>query len=449
MRLLFAGLGACVLAACASVPPASGSALAQSVAADDSARSAEIARALEEISTYARTALLTEEGSGRADYDLVASEWNDYEIHWHTGQLIWGLVEAGKVLGDPAILADARRAGDWWVSTEFQAPHPLAGLVNAAHGDRLGPLINWTTVSDGTPGLFALTRATGDPVYADTATRSGDWLWDNTRVPDSVPGGEWLFYNIIHPETGIVFTDWDVHKQGAERDPEVSARSPAPINRVARPNIEGFLFEDMCRHTGDQIWCERFAAQAANTLSRQHPNGLWMDFEPNEPDGSQIHPRFNIWNAEALLQAYEITGDRKFLEGAARTARWHRDAGHRDGTHFYRTRADGRYERDAVTGSSVAFNGILMLRLKHYGYAEFDSAIETAATWIVKNRFANDHPDPNLAGAVINTRYRPKDGRTRYLQRDVGSTFAMRFLALYLRDLRGEDVNAYLNPETG
>lgn len=447
MKHLLAGAGLAMLAACATVTPPVASAETGRVETAPDARVAEITRALEEIATYSRTILLTEDGSGRADYDLVASKWHDYEIHWHTGQLIWGLVEAGKVLGDDSIIADARRAGDWWVSTEFESPHPFAGLVFAYHGDRLGNLINWTTISDGTPGLFALTRATGDPVYADTATRSGEWLWANTKVPDSVPGGSWLFYNLFNPDTGEVYTDWDAHTQGNVRDPEIAARSPAPINRVARPNIEGFLFEDMCHHTGDETWCERFVAQAEDTLSRQHANGLWMDFEPNEPDGSQIHPRFNIWNAEALLQAYEITGDRKFLEGAARTARWHRDTGRKDGTHYYRTQADGTFERDAVTGSSVAFNGILMLRLKAYGYTEFDEAIETAASWIVNNRFAVDHPDPNLAGAVINTRYRPKDGRTRYIQRDVGSTFAMRFLALYLRDLSGEDINAYLNPE--
>lgn len=429
---------AVALAACAAVPEPPSFA---------DPRSAEKARALAEIAAYSRGVLLTEEGSGRADYDMVASAWNDYEIHWHTGQLIWGLVEAGRLLGDDTLIQDAGRAGDWWVSTEFQEPHPFAGLVNAAHGDRLGPLINWTTVSDGTPGLFALTRATGDPVYADTATRSGIWLWENTRVPEDVPGGSWLFYNIFNPDTGEVYTDWDVHTQGQVRDPEVATRQTAPVTRVARPNIEGFLFEDMCRHTGEAIWCERFLAQAADTLARQHDNGLWLDFEPNHADGSQVHPRFNIWNAEALLQAYEISGDRRFLEGAARTARWAQGVMTSDGTLFYRTAVDGSTNRAEITGSAVAFNGILMLRLKNYGLAEFDETIETIADWLVKNRFAEGHPDPNLAGAVINTRLKRRGGRTRLLQRDVGSTFAMRFLALYIRDRQGEDINTYLNPE--
>jgi len=408
-------------------------------------RSAEISRAIDEISVFAGNVLLSQDGSGRADYSVVDGELVTYETHWHTGQLIWGLLEAGTVLDRPDLIDKARRGGDWWVSTEFPEGHPLAGLVAASHGDNLGDLINWTTISDGTPGLFALSRATGDPRYADTATRSGRWLWDNTRVPDDIPGGDWLFYNIIEPDTGLVYRDWDVHTQGVPRDPERAARETPPVTRVARPNIEGFLFKDICLHTGEQVWCDRFVAHAESVLSRQGESGLWLDFEPNVADGSKVHPRFNIWNAEALLQAFEISGDRKFLEAAARTARWSQSVMRRDGTLYYNTALNGQSNRAQVTGSAVAFNGILMLRLRDYGYREFDKTIETFADWIIRNRFASDHADPNLAGSVINTRQKQKNGKLEILNRDVGSTFALRFLSLYLRDLRGEDVNAYLN----
>lgn len=410
-------------------------------------RESAVAQALTEIAAFSSSILMTEEGVGLADYDMVESQWLMYEAHWHTGQLIWGLLEAGRVLGRPDLIARAELGGQWWVSTEYPDDHKLAGLVSAAHGDKLGDLINWTTIADGTPGLYALSRATGNPIYADTATRSGRWLWENTRVPDTTESGEWLFYNIIDPDLGIVYTDWDVHTQGVPRDPERARRGSPPVTRLARPNIEGFLFEDMCRHTGEEIWCERFLGQADSVLARQDANGLWLDFEPNEADGSQVHPRFNVWNAEALLQAYEISGDRRYLEGAARTARWAGSVMRNDGTLYYRTAVDGATNRAEVTGSAVAFNGILMLRLRDYGYVEFDQTIETFADWLIANRFSADHPDPNLAGAVINTRQRQRGGRLYLINRDVGSTFAMRFLALYLRDLRGENVNDYLNGE--
>ena len=412
---------------------------------EDRAREARIITALEEIAAFSENVLMTDTGEGLADYNMVTNEWQMYETHWHTGQLIWGLLEAGEVLDRPDLIGKAELGGKWWVSTEYPEGHPFAGLVAAAHGDRLGDLINWTTIADGTPGLFALSRATGNPVYADTATRSGEWLWANTRVPEDIEGGEWLFYNIFDPDEGIVYTGWDVHTQGLPRDADKAASDPAPVNRVARPNIEGFLFADMCRHTGDETWCERFLAQADSVLARQGQEGLWLDFEPNEADGSKVHPRFNVWNAEALLQAYEISGDRKYLEGAARTARWGQSVMRNDGTLYYRTSVNGSVQRSDVTGSAVAFNGILMLRLKDYGYGEFDDTIDTFADWLVANRFAADHPDRNLAGAVINTRQKFGDGKLSMINRDVGSTFAMRFLSLYLRDLRGEDVNDYLN----
>jgi len=428
--------------ACALIGALSGAA----ALADDAVprRQAEVMTALTEISAYAGSVLMTNTGQGRADYNMRTSQWLMYETHWHTGQLIWALVEAGLVLDRPDLIGKAELGGNWWISTEYPEGHPFAGLVSAAHGDKLGNLINWTTIADGTPGLFALSRATGKSVYADTATRSGKWLWENTRVPADIEGGAWLFYNIFDPDDGIVYTNWDVHTQGLPRDPEIAATSPAPVTRVARPNIEGFLFADMCRHTDEQAWCERFTAQADSVLARQDKNGLWLDFEPNRNDGSQVHPRFNVWNAEALIEAYEVSGERKFLDAAAKTVRWGQSVMQRDGTRYYDTAVDGTTNEAEVTGSAVAFNGILMLRLKDYGYDEFDDTIETLVDWIIANRFAPDHPDPNLAGAVINIRQKFSRGTLRMINRDVGSTFAMRFLALYLRDLRGEDVNQYL-----
>ena len=433
MRAAFA------LALALAVPPAA--ALAEP-------RDTAVQEAISGLADYAAATLMTEDGRGRADYDIVAARWHSYEDHWHTGQLVLALLEAGAVLDRHDLVATARRGGDWWVSTEYPAGHPLAGLVAAAHGDRLGDLINFTTIADGTPGLFALTRATGEPRYADTATRSGRWLWAHTRVPDGTPGGAGLFYNIIDPGSGDVWRDWDVHTQGPHRDPAEAARAPAPVTRVARPNIEGFLFHDMCRHTGEALWCDRFIAQADALLARQHDSGLWLEFEPNEADGSQIHPRFNIWNAEALLQAYEVSRDRKYLEGAARTARWAQTVMQKDGTLFYRTSIDGMSNRAEVTGSAVAFNGLLMLRLRDYGYSEFAPTIEIFADWLLANRYAADHPDRNLAGAVIDTRLKLSGGGIALLNRDVGSTFGLRFLSLYLRDRRGEDVNAWLNGRT-
>jgi hypothetical protein len=391
-----------------------------------------IRAALRDVGRHVATVLVTPSGKGRADYDLMTGRWLEYEPHWHTGQQIWGLLHAHRITGERAFLRSAVRAGRWWISTEFQAPHPLAGLVNAYHGDHIGPLINFTTISDGTPGLFALSRATGDPRHAATATRSGKWLWANARVPEGTPGGEGLFFNFIDPATARIVTAF------SPTHPGVAAPT---ITQIARPNIEGFLFKDMCLHTGEQVWCDRFVAQARAALARQNADGLWMDFEPNNPATGDVHPRFNVWNAEALLEAHALTGDRAFLEGAARTARFMARVQRPDGAIYYNLKNDGTFRRDSITGSATAFSGILWLRLKDHGYREFQPNIDRSLAWVLTNRFPLDHPDPNLRGAVLETRVRVVDGKTRIAMRDIASAFSLRFLAMAHDDFSGKDVN--------
>ena len=103
------------------------------------------------------------------------------------------------------------------------------------------------------------------------------------------------------------------------------------------------------------------------------------------------------------------------------------------GTIYYQNFLDGARDRSSVCGSAVAFSGILWLRLRDHGVEGFDDDIELSLDWILKNRYATDHPDPNLAGAVINTRLRHKKGKLWITQRDVGTTFGVRFLVSLLR----------------
>ena len=63
------------------------------------------------------------------------------------------------------------------------------------------------------------------------------------------------------------------------------------------------------------------------------------------------------------------------------------------------------------------------IRLAGYGYDEFVPNYERSLRWIIKNRYAANHPDPNLRGGVINTRMRMKKGQIWLTQRDVGTSF--------------------------
>jgi hypothetical protein len=74
---------------------------------------------------------------------------------------------------------------------------------------------------------------------------------------------------------------------------------------------------------------------------------------------------------------------------------------------------------------------MLAIRLVKNGYDEFKESIERSINWILLNRFSAEHPDPNLRGSVIDTRTRSRKGKIWLTQRDVGTSFGLRFLCDY------------------
>lgn len=385
---------------------------------------AQVRAAIDDGVRYAVTTALDEAGMARGDYDMAAGTWEPYEPAWHTGQLILALVDAYRITRDPATLAAARRAGDWWLAQEITDHPRLTGMLNAWHGGRLGPLINFTTVTNGTKGLFQLSRETGDARYADTATRAIRWLVQHTRVP-----GDTLFYNIIEPDTGAVWTDRSPHHPNAV---------PASLTQVARPNIEGSPFADVCDWTGDRTMCAEQIRIADGLLARQSANGLWMAFEPNDPDTGKIHPRFNIWNAEALIRTYDMTRDRRYLDAAVRAMRAMARLQRPDGTIYYDNFTDGRFREGSFTGSASSFAGHQWLKLRQRGVGdEFTPNIDRSLAWVLRNRFPWSHPDPNLAGSFMDTRVRMlRSGQASLINRgDIATSFGLRFLAAIHRDM--------------
>ena len=153
-----------------------------------------------------------------------------------------------------------------------------------------------------------------------------------------------------------------------------------------------------------------------------------MAFEPNNPDDGTVHPRFNSWNAEAMLRQWWRTKDRRFLDAVLATARANARMMRPDGAFDYVQNISGKSGSSSPTGSATAFAGILWLGLRAEGIAEFDPQIHAAARWLIANRYPGDHPDPNLRGLVIERRIKG----TAILQRDLGNVFAARFLGLYL-----------------
>ena len=157
-----------------------------------------------------------------------------------------------------------------------------------------------------------------------------------------------------------------------------------------------------------------------------------MDFDPNDPKTGKIHPRFNLWNAESLLEGYELTKNPAYLAAALKTARATQKLQKKNGVMYATNFVDGKVREDSIVGSAISFAGILWLRLYQLGYQEFKSNIELSLDWTLKNQFALTHPDKALAGAFFEskTNLQP-DHSVRLIVRDVATAFGLRFLADY------------------
>ncbi|MBV6645582.1 MAG: glycoside hydrolase family 88 protein [Cyclobacteriaceae bacterium] len=386
-----------------------------------SAKEQEILSAIRSGANYASTILLDESGKARGDYDWITGKWNEYEPAWHTAQVIFGLVRAYQLTEDKKYLSAAKKGGDWWISLQYDSG-PLNGMLKASHGSRLGDLINFTTITDGTNGIFELYRLTGDDRYAQVSKEAGDWMIDHMYIPE-----EGLFYNIADPVTGEIWKNKSPHHPD-ELNPS--------ITQVARPNNEGYFFKDLYRYTGEARYKDIFINLCESLLKRQYDNGFWMDFEPNDLEnrGGKIHPRFNIWNAESLVEAYTLTQDRRYLDAAMKTASAMADLQRKDGTIYYYNYLDGNFREGSLCGSAVSFSGILWLKLKMLAQTnEFDINIEKSLNWVLKNRFPEEHPDANLGGAFLETRTRSANGSYVISVRDIATAFGFRFLSDYLQ----------------
>ncbi len=365
---------------------------------------------------HAATVCLDKQGKAKGDYELVSGKWTEYEPAWHTGQLIKGLLDAYEVTKDDTALKSAKKAGDWWVTLQFPKGHKLEGFLNAVHGDKLGNLINTTTITDGTPGLFQLSKVTGDATYANVATSAGNWILDHLYLKEHQ-----LSYNIVDPITGEIWKDKSPHKE--------HQNDPITIKQVARPNAEGYLWKDMYAHTGIERYKSAYLEICDGLLDKQSDNGFWMDFEPNDPKTGRIHARFNTWNAEALLEAYELTKNKKYLEGAYKTGKAMASIQDKNGIIYYTSYTDGTVDKKSPCGSGTSFAGILWLRLYQLGYKEFKNNITKALNFTLKNQFPDNHADKNIAGGYFEMRLEAKNGKVDMIYRDIATSFGLRFLS--------------------
>lgn len=383
----------------------------------------EIVTAIDQTANCLVKVILDEQGKSRCDYNLTEGKWYPYEVPWHTGQAINALLAGYKIRGNADWLAAAKRSGNYWIGLQIKDHPKLKGMLGATHGDFIGDdVIVFATISDGTPGIYELSRVTKDKKYAQVATEAAAWMMKN--MYDAEKG---VCYDNVDLKTGEVQKEYSPFW----KDKKIGKQT---LFDVSRPNTEGSLFKDAYEFSGNAAFKTAFINLCNSLVKLQDEHGIWSDFMPNFKDVSSFHPRFNLWYAESLIEAWKLTKDKKYLEAAAKTARTHAKAQRKDGTMFYDNYTDGKAsDKGSITGSEVALSGIVWMELSKLGYKEFDANIEKSAYWLVHNRFAEDHPDKNLRGAVIETRTRFKSEKVWFVNRDIGTSFALRFLSDYYK----------------
>lgn len=395
--------------------------VAASPVAEAQVKKEDVTRAINETAVYIKDVLLDSEGKSRCDYNMIEGKWYPYEVPWHTGQAVLALLQAYKVTGNQDYLASAKKGGDYWASLEIKDHPKLKGMVNAIHGDALGDdFLVFATVSDGTPGIYELSRVTGDKKYARVATNAASWMLANMYYPE-----KGVCYDNIDAKTGEVLKEYSPFWNKMDKKDQ-------QLINVSRPNTEGYLFKDAFEFSGEKKFKEAYINLCNSLIEKQGPEGVWMQFMPNFADVHSFHPRFSLWYAESLIEAFKLTGDRKYLESAAKTARTFAKAQQKDGTIFYDNYTNGRApDKGSVTGSATSLAGIVWIGLAKEGYKEFDQNIERSAEWVINNRYGQEHPDVNLRGAIIETRIRFRKGKVWLTNRDIGTSFALRFLVDY------------------
>jgi hypothetical protein len=366
---------------------------------------------------HVQNGCLEKNGAAKGDYKMITATWSPYETAWHTGQLINGILQANIILKRKDVLKTAIKSGNWWINLQFKKGK-LKGFVNAIHGAEVGNLINTTTISDGTPGMYLLSQVTNDEKYATVATDAGAFIYNNLYLEK-----EKLSYNIVDPVSGEIWKDKSPHKQHQNKDYN--------LNYYARANAEGAHFKDMYQFTKDEKYKKAFLNLCDGLVETQSENGFWMNFEPNDAEKGKIHARFNTWNAEALLEAFYLSNNEKYKIAAHKTAVALQKIQQKNGVIYYSSFTNGKFEEESPCGSAVSFAGILWLKLQQLSYEEFNDSIQIALDFTLHNQFPINHPDKNLAGGYFEIRQKiDKDGTVNLIYRDIATAFGLRFMSL-------------------
>jgi uncharacterized protein YyaL (SSP411 family) len=290
--------------------------------------------------------------------DKVLTDWN--------GTIITGLAVAGRLLGDPGLVAQAARAADFFLATLRPADGPLLHAWRGGQGKIAAYLADYAFL---VRGLLALHAATGEARWlAAAAELTGEQI---RRLRDPMGG---FFTAAASPD--LLFRSKDAF-DGA---------MPA-ANAVAVLNLI-----DLAARTGDLGWRRqaRSALSAFAELVQNHPEGVRM-------------------LALAVRRYHETGGDPEEADADYGEER----AGH---------------ERDAAAGSVALLEheaerlvrAHLDLQEEADGWRPFRLKLEIASGWHLQ---ANPASEPYLMATEV----RAEKGEVRNVRYPQGERFESRY----------------------
>ena len=347
--------------------------------------------------------------SGR--WQLAGGAW------WHTGQAVKGLVLAHKLLGHDKHLQAARRGVEFLLRSQIQPPDDNAGLI-VAEEDVVPKHPHHASTSsqlESLAGLLAFADATGEDRPRQAALDALDWISRKMYA-----GGGYFPY----------YYDLQTHKSVRCRDAEM-----LPPSAAGRPLLDDAMFLVGSRLAGRDDWRRIFFDTADRLLADGSPPQNWNLYSiPGRTRGA-THPRNPYWWGLPMLDAYEESGRREYLEHAIAAGQWYERAVRRDGGLIRGTYEDGSTDSFGHATSGAACAVIFWRRLwKARGETKYVPLMARSLEYCMNMQFTRPQ-DPNLRGAVLE-KVLPPDGtdRSPYEIRDLGTIFFLQAAGTCLLD---------------
>ncbi len=354
-------------------------------------------------------------GAMRGEYDTKNRKWAFYGPFWHTGQAVRTLLLAYKMTGKEKYLKHAILGGEYMIRDQAmdKDDKKFYGFVHGKHAEGS----NTASQVEGFMALYDLYKTTKDPKWLERFHLAVDWVGKNLYLKS-----EGLFYN------GYSATKDEL----------------APVEQ-SRPTNDDAIFGVAYQEFKDPLYLEIFREVCDRLLKDEDPLGNWMKYPPCRPDvfegRGRIHPRHAWWWGYPMLTAYDVLGEKKYLDAGIRAAQWYIENNNLDGGYYYNiTKTGGKHLSFDFCTSAVGCAVIMWTDLyRRTGDEIYRKEIETALGFLIRAQFNQDVQDPNIRGAFFEG-YLPPDGTLcpGFYFRDIATVFSTRAMLEILETFKAD-----------